>query len=174
LCNLYSHQRTFGCVVHVKVTKLNLKKLDDRSRPMIFVGYESGSAAYRCYDPNTKCVHISRDVIFDEKVVWNWSMEQAAEMNFEFTVDGETKIPESTEASPVVVEVTVPSVINVGGGGGYSGGVPEGGHRKDLLVHQHRISVCQIMGGVQHQTLRLSLKSHSGINWMHYMMLMHH
>jgi dTDP-4-dehydrorhamnose reductase len=36
---------------------------------MIFVGYELGSAAYRCYDPNTKCVHISRDAIFDGKAV---------------------------------------------------------------------------------------------------------
>ena len=28
----------FGCVVHVRETRLWLKKLDDRSRPMIFVG----------------------------------------------------------------------------------------------------------------------------------------
>jgi dTDP-4-dehydrorhamnose reductase len=32
---------------------------------MIFVGYESGSTAYSYYDPNTKLVHISTDVIFD-------------------------------------------------------------------------------------------------------------
>jgi hypothetical protein len=64
-----SHLRTFGCVAHVKVTKPNLKKLDDRSRPMIFVRYEPGSAAYRCYDPKTRSVHVSRDVIFDEQAV---------------------------------------------------------------------------------------------------------
>jgi hypothetical protein len=110
---LVSHLRTFGCVVHVKVTKPNLKKLDDKSRPMIFVGYEPGSAAYRCYDPNTKCLHISRDVIFDEKVVWNWLVGQAAEMNFEFTIDGQTEIHESIEASPDVVEVIVPSVTRI-------------------------------------------------------------
>jgi hypothetical protein len=34
---------------------------------MIFVGYEPGSAAYRVYDPATRRVHISRDVIFDEQ-----------------------------------------------------------------------------------------------------------
>jgi hypothetical protein len=59
------HLRTFGCVVHVKVVKSNLKKLKDRSKAMIFVGYELGSATYRCYDPHTKCVHIGRDVVFD-------------------------------------------------------------------------------------------------------------
>jgi hypothetical protein len=34
---------------------------------MIFVAYEPGSAAYRCYNPITKRVYINRDVIFDEE-----------------------------------------------------------------------------------------------------------
>jgi hypothetical protein len=41
---------TFGCVTHVKTTN-NLKKLDDRSKPTIFVKYESGSIAYHTYYP---------------------------------------------------------------------------------------------------------------------------
>jgi hypothetical protein len=48
------HLRTFGCVVYVKDTTPNLKKLDDRSRPMIFVGYEPGTKGYRVYDPSTR------------------------------------------------------------------------------------------------------------------------
>ena len=31
--------RTFGCVAQVKVVGGHLKKLDDRSTPMIFIGY---------------------------------------------------------------------------------------------------------------------------------------
>jgi hypothetical protein len=46
--------------------KPNLKRLEDRSKAMVFVGYEPGSAAHRCYDPHTKHVHISRGVVFDE------------------------------------------------------------------------------------------------------------
>jgi hypothetical protein len=42
-----SHLRTFGCIAHVKVSTPNLMKLLDRSKRMIFVGYELGSAAYR-------------------------------------------------------------------------------------------------------------------------------
>jgi hypothetical protein len=61
------HLRTFGCVAHVKNTHPHLPKLEDRSRPMIFVGYEAGSMAYRAYDPVTKRVHITRDVVFDEE-----------------------------------------------------------------------------------------------------------
>ena len=60
------HLRTFGCIAHMKLTTPNLKKLDDRSRRTIFVGYEAGSKAYRLFDPSTWRVHISRDVVFDE------------------------------------------------------------------------------------------------------------
>jgi hypothetical protein len=48
-----------------------MKKLEDRSKAMMFMGYEPGSAAYMCYDPVSKKVHISRDVIFDEEVSWD-------------------------------------------------------------------------------------------------------
>jgi hypothetical protein len=41
---------------------------------------------------------------------------QATEVNFEFTVDGETEVLEITKASPDVVEVIVSLVKNVGGG----------------------------------------------------------
>jgi hypothetical protein len=61
------HMRTFGCVAHVKNTHPNLPKLEDRSRPMIFVGYEAGSMAYRAYDPATKRVHITRDIVFNRR-----------------------------------------------------------------------------------------------------------
>jgi hypothetical protein len=61
-----SHLRVFGYIAHVMVARPNLKKLDDSFTPMIFFGYEPSSAAYRCYNPNTKSVHISSDVIFDE------------------------------------------------------------------------------------------------------------
>src|SRR5664279_1160657 len=50
--------RMFGCVLHVREMRPGLKKLDDRSRPMIFVGYEPGTKGYRAYDPATKRVCI--------------------------------------------------------------------------------------------------------------------
>ena len=61
-----SFMRTFGCVVHVRETRPGLKKLDDRSRPMIFVGYQPGTKGYRAYDPVTNRVTITRDAVFDE------------------------------------------------------------------------------------------------------------
>jgi transposase InsO family protein len=67
------HLRTFECIAHVKVSTPNLKKLSDRSRRMIFVGYELISAAYRCYDSVSSRVHVNRDAIFDEDGMWDWS-----------------------------------------------------------------------------------------------------
>ena len=42
---------------------------------MLFMGYEAGSKAYRCLDPVTFKIHISRDVIFDEKKIFKISKE---------------------------------------------------------------------------------------------------
>ena len=32
----------------------------------IFISYEYGSKAYRTYDPTTRHVHVTQDVVFDE------------------------------------------------------------------------------------------------------------
>ena len=67
------HLRVFGCIAHVKITRPGLKKLDDRSVKMVFLGYEHGSKAYRLFDPVANRVVVSRDVVFDEGASWNWS-----------------------------------------------------------------------------------------------------
>jgi hypothetical protein len=61
------HLRTFECIVYVRNTTPHLKKLENRGLKMIFIGYESGSNAYRAYDPITKRVHVTRDVVFNEQ-----------------------------------------------------------------------------------------------------------
>jgi hypothetical protein len=68
------HLRTFECTVYVRNTMPHLKKLEDCGREMIFVGYESSSKAYRAYDPITKRVHVTRDVVFDKQAQWDWGL----------------------------------------------------------------------------------------------------
>ena len=53
------HFRVFGSLCHVKVLGQKLKKLQDRSKPMVFIGYEVGTKGYKCYDPETSRVYIS-------------------------------------------------------------------------------------------------------------------
>jgi hypothetical protein len=67
--------RTFGCVADVKTVGGHLRKLDDRSTPMVFIGYESGTKEYRLYNSVTDCVHVSRDVVFEEGRAWNWEQD---------------------------------------------------------------------------------------------------
>jgi hypothetical protein len=51
--------RTFDCVAHVKVAGGHEAKLDDRSVPMAFIGYEPGSKACQFFNPHTWRVCIS-------------------------------------------------------------------------------------------------------------------
>jgi hypothetical protein len=70
------------------VTKPDLKKLDDRSKPMVMVGYEPGGKAYCLYNPAMKRVLVSRDVMFDKGRGWNWDGSDAADgEDVEFTVE---------------------------------------------------------------------------------------
>jgi transposase InsO family protein len=41
------HLRVFGCRGHVKIVGTHLRKLDDRSMPMVYFGIEEGSKAHR-------------------------------------------------------------------------------------------------------------------------------
>lgn len=50
----------------------HLRKLEDRSNIMVFIDYELGSKAYRVYNPKTRRVHVSRDILFEEENQWSW------------------------------------------------------------------------------------------------------
>nr|GFB17754.1 zinc finger, CCHC-type [Tanacetum cinerariifolium] len=65
--------RIFGCTAYAKITIPHLKKLDDRSIPLIYLGVEEGSKACRLYDPIAKKKHVSRDVKFMETKLWDWN-----------------------------------------------------------------------------------------------------
>ena len=67
------HFRTFGCVAHVKTVSGHSSKFADRSTPMVFVGYEAGTKAYRTCNPSNNKVVVTRDVVFEEARSWNWN-----------------------------------------------------------------------------------------------------
>nr|GEZ95377.1 zinc finger, CCHC-type [Tanacetum cinerariifolium] len=64
--------RVFGCKAYAKVTKPHLKKLEDRSKELVYLGTQPGSKAYRLFDPVTKDMVVSRDVKFKEDEGWDW------------------------------------------------------------------------------------------------------
>jgi len=66
-----SFLRIFGYIGHVRNMRPILTKLEDRSTPMVFLGYTEGTKAYRLYDPHGDKVLVSCDVVFDEMAAWN-------------------------------------------------------------------------------------------------------
>ena len=64
--------KVFGCIAYVKIIDKSLRKLDDRSLPMIFIGNEKGVKKYRTFNLISQSIHITRDAIFEEEKSWNW------------------------------------------------------------------------------------------------------
>ncbi len=64
-------------VVIADRTKIKAKLLD-RGKTFMFLGYADGHAAetYRIWNPETKKMIISSDVIFLQKNYGNWNQEQ--------------------------------------------------------------------------------------------------
>lgn len=64
-----SHLRVFGCDAYAHVPKTKRAKFDTKTRKLIHVGYDSISTSYRLYDPVTRTIEHSREVVFDESSV---------------------------------------------------------------------------------------------------------
>jgi len=61
-----SYFRVFGCLAYVFIKKDQCNKLEPKSHPMIFLGYESGSKVYRFLDEGR--IVISANAVFDETI----------------------------------------------------------------------------------------------------------
>jgi hypothetical protein len=60
----YQNLRVFGCLCYNFLRPYASHKLEYRSKPCIFLGYQF--AGYKCLDPVTNKVYLSRHVIFNE------------------------------------------------------------------------------------------------------------
>lgn len=66
------HFRVFGCIAHAHVPDVRRTKLENKSICCVLLGVSEESKAYKLYDPISKKVVISRDVIFQEEQQWDW------------------------------------------------------------------------------------------------------
>ena len=61
-----SHLKVFGCIAYVHVPDELHTKLDPKAEKCVFIGYSLEQKGYRCYNPLTHKLRVSRDVVFDE------------------------------------------------------------------------------------------------------------
>ena len=76
-CNSFFTLRVFGCEAYVHVPKTLRKKLDYKCRKCIFLGYGiDGQFGYRLWDPDTRTVVRSSDVVFYENKMHKQSVKE--------------------------------------------------------------------------------------------------
>lgn len=87
------HMKKFGSVAFVHVPKQFRTKFKPKSKKVIMVGYDGYSQNYRLFDPVSKKVNVSRDVVFNEvdkysnvkpekhHFVYEWNIAEICEEN---------------------------------------------------------------------------------------------
>ncbi len=60
----------FGCIAYLHVPNEKRSKLDPKAKKCIFIGYSLEQKGYRCFNPSTRKLQVSRDVVFNEMVSW--------------------------------------------------------------------------------------------------------
>ena len=66
----YSFLKTFGCEAFSHINKANRTKLEAKSKKCTFIGYGVNDFSYRLYDYENLKIIRSRNVIFNEKVLY--------------------------------------------------------------------------------------------------------
>ena len=95
---------------------------------MVFLGYAEGTKAYQLYDPCRDKVLVSRDVVFDEEVAWDWSSPSTGEAgSFTNTFAVEHLVIHGNEDAGEEVSSTPGGVPSTPGGMPSTPGVVPGG-----------------------------------------------
>jgi len=63
-----SHLRVFCYIAYVHAPDEKRSKLDPKAQKCIFIGYSLKQKGYRCFNPSTKKLQVSKDVVFNEMV----------------------------------------------------------------------------------------------------------
>ncbi|EOY19823.1 Uncharacterized protein TCM_045180 [Theobroma cacao] len=67
------HLKIFGCICYAKIPDAKRTKLDEKSVIVIHLGYSEVSKGYRLLNVMTMKFFVSRDIVFDESMKWNWN-----------------------------------------------------------------------------------------------------
>ena len=62
--------KIFGCKYYPYLIFPSKNKFDKKTYPCVLIGYNMSQKEYRCLDPKTNKIYISRHVIFDENYLF--------------------------------------------------------------------------------------------------------
>ena len=101
----------FGCDAFAHIPKSQCGKFDEKSKKMMFVGYNAIFTRYWLYDSNFDAIIVSRDVVFDEI-----SSLEGADSSLDMLGDpSDSFSPSSPPLSPSCIDVPIDGVSDVGG-----------------------------------------------------------
>ena len=68
-----SHLKVFGCPACSLNKAPNKDKFDQKGEKLLFVAYNDESKGYRLLNSVNNKRTVARDVIFDERAIWEWN-----------------------------------------------------------------------------------------------------
>ncbi|KAL5733960.1 hypothetical protein ACOSP7_031821 [Xanthoceras sorbifolium] len=83
-----SHLRVFGCISYVHIDSAERSKFDAKSNKCVFVGYGGDEFGYRFWDYENRKIIRSRDVIFNENLMYK---DRSIAESSSSTTEAETK-----------------------------------------------------------------------------------
>ncbi|GMP88730.1 hypothetical protein CsSME_00040608 [Camellia sinensis var. sinensis] len=92
-----NYLKIFECVAYTKIPEARRTKLDDKGEKCILIGYGDRTMGYKLYNPITKKVIMSKDVISEEEEAWNWNQDEVVK---------DTELILEEETSKASVEIT--------------------------------------------------------------------
>jgi hypothetical protein len=83
-----SYLKVFGSVAYAHIPNQRRTKLDDKSKKLVFIGYDEKAKAFKLFDPIGKKVIASRDVQVNEESAWDWTNQTEANVKQQQAICG--------------------------------------------------------------------------------------
>jgi hypothetical protein len=98
-----SHLRVFGCKAFAYNFDIHRKKLDDKAKAGVFVGYDNSSAAYRIYLTGQRKIIKSGHVMFNERgqITWGNIVQPALDNDWYLGLNEEGESEVDDEGNPL-------------------------------------------------------------------------